>query len=141
MKKNYNDIINLSHYVSQNHLQMSLEARTAQFAPFVALTGFDEELKEAERLTNERKNIDESLREKLDSKLQIIQNKLYTKPNVTFTYFVNDLKKEGGSYITVTGNVRKIDKYNQIIILEDKTEIPITEVIDITSNLFEDYDI
>lgn len=140
MKKNYNDIINLSHHVSKKHIQMSLEARAAQFAPFAALTGFDEELKEAERLTNERKNIDDNLREKLDSKLQIIQNKLYMKPTVTFTYFVQDLKKEGGSYVTVTGNVKRIDKYKNSVILENKTEIPIVEIVDITSKLFENYE-
>ncbi len=53
MRRNYNDIINLEHHVSKKHPQMSLEARAAQFAPFAALTGFDEQIKEAERLANE----------------------------------------------------------------------------------------
>lgn len=141
MKKNYDDIINLSHHISKKRQQMSIEARAAQFAPFAALTGFDEEIKEAERFTNERKNIDENLREKLDNKLQIIQKQIYTKPMATFIYFVHDLKKDGGCYITVTGNVKKIDRYKQIIILENKTEIPISEVVEITSDLFKKYDI
>ena len=46
MNKNYDDIINLPHYVSKKHPQMSIEARSAQFAPFSALTGYDEALKE-----------------------------------------------------------------------------------------------
>ncbi len=53
MKKNYDDIINLKHHVSKKHIQMPLDARAAQFAPFAALTGFDEQLKEAERLAIE----------------------------------------------------------------------------------------
>ncbi len=53
MRRNYNDIINLEHHISKKHPQMSLEARAAQFAPFAALTGFDEQIKEAERLANE----------------------------------------------------------------------------------------
>lgn len=141
MKKNYDDIINLEHHVSKKHPQMSLEARAAQFAPFAALTGFDEELKEAERLTNERKIINEDLREKLDNKLQIIQKQIWVKPTITITYFVHDLRKQGGSYRTVSGKVKKIDRYKNIVILENKTEIPIVEIIDINSNLFECYDI
>ena len=53
MRRNYNDIINLEHHVSKKHPQMSLEARAAQFAPFAAFTGLDEQIKEAERLANE----------------------------------------------------------------------------------------
>lgn len=141
MKKNYDDIINLEHHVSQKHPQMSLDARAAQFAPFAALTGFDEQLKEAERLTNERKFINEDLREKLDNKLQIIQKQISVKPTITVTYFVYDLRKQGGSYRTVIGKVKKIDKYKNVVILENKTEIPIEEIIDINSNLFESCDI
>lgn len=141
MKKNYDDIINLEHHVSQKHPQMSLDARAAQFAPFAALTGFDELLKEAERLTNERKFINEDLREKLDNKLQIIQKQISVKPTITVTYFVYDLRKQGGSYRTVIGKVKKIDKYKNVVILENKTEIPIEEIIDINSNLFESCDI
>lgn len=42
----YNDIINLPHYVSKKHPRMSLEARSAQFAPFAALTGYEEQVEE-----------------------------------------------------------------------------------------------
>ena len=45
-KNNYNDIINLPHHVSKKHPKMSLKDRSAQFAPFAALTGYDEAIKE-----------------------------------------------------------------------------------------------
>lgn len=51
--KKYDDIINLEHHVSKKHKQMSLENRSAQFAPFVALVGYDEVIKETEKLNNE----------------------------------------------------------------------------------------
>ena len=45
MSNKYDDIINLSHHVSNKHPQMTLEARAAQFAPFAALVGFEERVK------------------------------------------------------------------------------------------------
>ena len=39
---NYDDIINLPHHVSKRHPQMSMWNRAAQFAPFAALTGYDD---------------------------------------------------------------------------------------------------
>ena len=127
----YDDIINLPHHVSKKHPQMSIDARSAQFAPFAALTGYNDAVKETARLTSERIELDEEQKIILDSKLQIIQKELQIKPKVIFTYFIADSRKDGGKYITVTGNVKKIDEYKQIIILEDKNEIPISEIIDI----------
>lgn len=65
----------------------------------------------------------------IDKKIQEIQINLNEKPMISITYFLPDLKKDGGEYVTVKGNVKKIDEYNQLIILEDKTEIPIEEII------------
>ena len=42
-----------------------------------------------------------------------------------------DLKKSGGEYVTVIGNVKKIDKYKNCLILNDKREIPINDIIEI----------
>ena len=42
----YDDIINLPHYEPKNHKRMSMYARAAQFAPFTALTGYDDSVKE-----------------------------------------------------------------------------------------------
>lgn len=53
MKQNltgkYDDILQLPHHVSTKHPPMSLEERSAQFAPFAALTGYEEVIKEAEK--------------------------------------------------------------------------------------------
>ena len=131
----YKDIINLPHYISKKHIQMSLEARSAQFAAFAALTGYDDVIKETTRLTEKRKDIDEGLKTILNNKLRMIQEKINTRPKITFTYFIPDNQKSGGSYEIVTGNVKKIDKYKQIIILENNIEIPIVEIIEIEENI------
>lgn len=136
---NYEDIINLPHHTSKKYPRMSLEARSAQFAPFAALTGYDEVLIETARLTNERIETDETIKVIIDSKLQIIKEHIMEKPLITFMYFVPDLKKDGGKYVTVTGNVKKIDEYRNVLILENKTEIPISEIIDINGNIVKNY--
>ena len=136
---NYEDIINLPHHTSKKYPRMSLEARSAQFAPFAALTGYDEVLIETARLTNERVEIDETIKVIIDSKLQIIKEHIMQKPLITFMYFVPDLKKDGGKYVTVTGNVKKIDEYRNVLILENNTEIPISEIIDINGNIVKNY--
>ena len=40
----YDDIIGLEHPVSKRHRPMSMADRAAQFAPFAALRGFDDEI-------------------------------------------------------------------------------------------------
>lgn len=128
----YDDIINLPHHVSKKHPQMGIVARSAQFAPFAALTGYEDEVKETARLTSARKDIDEEQKQVLDRKLQLIKQKIHTKPQVTITYFMPDLKKDGGEYVTVTGNIRKIDEFNQLIIMQDETKIEVDSISDIT---------
>lgn len=91
---NYDDIINMPHHVSKKHPQMSLHDRSAQFAPFAALVGFDDMVEETARIVSKKIDINEELREELDRKLQTIKEKIQTKPIVTFTYFVQDLRKE-----------------------------------------------
>ncbi|MBR2240803.1 MAG: hypothetical protein IJ890_05440 [Clostridia bacterium] len=135
----YKDIINLPHHVSKKHPQMSLEARAAQFAPFAALTGYGDAVKETARLTSDRKEINEEEKESLDIKLQIIQELISTKPQISITYFVPDNRKKGGEYVTVSDKVRKIDRYNQVIILENMKEIPILEIIEMSGEIFQNY--
>lgn len=130
----YEDIINLPHHVSKKHPRMSLEARSAQFAPFAALNGYDELIKETARETNQRIEINEELKSILDEKLLLLKEQIHNKPNITITYFVPDSKKDGGKYVEVTGNIIKIDEYKQKIILENKIEISISEIIDIRDN-------
>lgn len=127
----YDDIINLPHHISKKHPRMSLEARSAQFAPFAALTGYDEVIRETARITNKRIEINEEMKAILNEKLLIIKSQIQTRPCITVTYFVPDSKKDGGKYVSVTGKVAKIDEYRQKILLENKIEIPISEIIEI----------
>ena len=138
--RQYDDIINLPHHISKKHPQMSLYARSAQFAPFAALTGYEEAVKETAKETNERIDIEDELKSILDGKLQIILEQIKNHPEISITYFIADSKKNGGEYVTVTGLVKKVDLYNQYIYLIDYTEIPINEIIDISGDIFKVYE-
>ena len=62
---NYDDIINLPHHISEKHPRLSKEQRAAQFAPFAALTGYGDAIKETARITEDRIEIDEEEKKKL----------------------------------------------------------------------------
>lgn len=140
MLDSYEDIINLPHHVSTKHPEMTRIARAAQFAPFAALTGYSDAIKETERLTTKRIELDDGLKAVLNKKLHLILDYIKEIPEVTFTYFIYDNLKTGGKYITITGKVKKIDIVNGYIFLTDKTKIPIDEIININSNLFNKYE-
>ena len=140
MLDSYEDIINLPHHVSTKHPEMTRIARAAQFAPFAALTGYSDAISETERLTTKRIELDDGLKVILNKKLHLILDNIKEIPQVTFTYFIYDNLKTGGKYITITGKVKKIDIVNGYIFLTDKTKIPIDEIININSNLFNKYE-
>lgn len=51
--ENYDDIINLPHHVSKNHPRMSMYQRAAQFAPFAALAGYEDAIRQAQHKMEE----------------------------------------------------------------------------------------
>lgn len=133
-KDNYDDIIDMEHFTSKVHPRMSMEARAAQFAPFSALTGYEESVKETARLTDEKIEIDDGLKEMLNNRLLIIEEKLKSNPLVAITYFVPDKKKKGGKYITSEVHIKKIDNIELKITTKENIYININEIINISSN-------
>ena len=133
---NYDDIIHLPHHRSKKHAPMPLVDRAAQFSPFAALTGHDAAIKETARLTDRKIELDEYEIAAVDEKLQMIKIQLDSqkKSEVTVTYFQADARKEGGEYVTITENVKKMDEYAKTLILEDGTRIFIEDIIEIVLN-------
>ena len=54
LPERYQAILNRSHPISSKHPPMPREKRAAQFAPFAALTGYEDKIKETERIVNEK---------------------------------------------------------------------------------------
>ena len=127
----YFDIISRQHPTSKKHTRMSNKNRAAQFAPFAALTGYEESIEETARLTDSRIELGEDEIKEINAKLNFIKEHIKERPKVTITYFQPDEKKDGGKYTVATGKVRRIDEFNRIIIFEDMMEIAIDEITEI----------
>ncbi len=127
----YDEIINLPHYEPKYHKRMSKSQRASQFSPFSALTGYDEMVKEIERLTKDKIIISDDEINVINEKLNyLIQNKMLDS-YVSITYFVKDLKKDGGKYYKYNGKIKKIDNMNKKITLNTLEKVSIDDIINI----------
>ncbi len=109
----YDDIIDLPHHVSDVHPQMSIWDRSAQFSPFAALTGHEAAIKEAARLTEQWHEPDEDKKKELDEKLR----QILPEDKVDIIYFKPDALKTGGSYVQVTGHLKRADETEHRLVL------------------------
>lgn len=125
----YKDIINLPHPTSKSHPRMSMAERAAQFSPFAALTGYGGVIQEAGRLTEMKKELGDSEIEELERNLSRLAENAGQRPLISVTYFQPDKKKEGGAYITVTGRFKEINEAEHRLLLTDRTEIPIENIL------------
>lgn len=131
----YDDIIDLPHHVSKKHKQLEKDSYAAQFSPFAALTGYDGIVSEAARLTDERIELGETDLEILSMKLQIIAEHIKERPEITFTFFLKDEKKSGGSYLAKTGNVKQINDVERLLLFTDGSKLPIDDVVDMQGEI------
>ena len=130
----YDDIISLPHHVSSKHQRMPISDRAAQFMPFAALSGHAPALAEAARLTEDRIDLDEDQKAQIDFSLRLAMEQTDSPPDVSITYFLPDTKKTGGSYVTVTGKIKKISEDGSLLYLTDGTQIPITDTVSLRLN-------
>lgn len=132
----YEDIVNLPRHISKVHPQATMADRAARFSPFAAISGYEDMVKEAARVTEARIDITDATKELLNEKLNMIIEFLDEEPEVTITYFEPDKKKDGGAYISITGTVKRIDEYERIVLMSDDKKIRIEEIYAIESDLF-----
>lgn len=131
----YDDLLFLPHPRSMNRRPMPRIGRAAQFAPFAALSGYDDAVQETARLTDCRTEPDTEqlalMNEKIHALLEIIRD----QPQITITYFEPDSRKSGGAYLNVTGRIRRVDDINRQIILTDRTVIAMDSICEIDCSL------
>lgn len=130
----YDDIINLPHPVPKNRAPMSMENRAAQFAPFAALSGHDDAIAEASRLTTPKHILSDDEMKELSDLLTNIINRIPEQDTYTFVYFVPDQNKEGGKYESLTGSIRKYDEYTRSFVMTDGNAIAIDNILSVKEN-------
>lgn len=133
--RRYDDIIHLPHPTSIKHPRMSVYNRAAQFSPFAALTGYDALVDETARLTESRCELDEQRKSVLDERLRLLLEHINEGPQVDITYFVPDLKKFGGEYVSHSGELRRIDPTERSVLFADGLKLAIEDIYDIESPL------
>ena len=142
----YADIIGLPHHQSSKRPHMSLHDRAAQFAPFAALSGYDEMVGEEARLTERQVTPGESDLDSLDRKFRRLADLFSHKqrPVVSALVFMPDPCKAGGRYETVTGRAKKLDLYEKKLILlgagspAEEISLHMDRILDLSGNLPED---
>lgn len=134
---NYDDIINLNRPISK-HKHMTIEERSAQFAPFAALVGYDNAVKETARLTENKIELNDEQQDMLNFKLRYLYDNINNKNEVTITHFVKDNKKVGGKYINTAGIIKQIDPVQENIKLNNNVIIYMNDIINITGDIFND---
>ena len=135
--KGYEDIIYLPHPVSRNHPPMPVGDRAAQFAPFAALTGYEEAVEEAARLTECRIELDRDRIEELDRELRRLREHIKERPEADIVCFKADERTTGGALVTLSGRVKKIDEYEGRLIMADGSVIAIEDIYGIDLKLGE----
>lgn len=125
----YDDMIYMKHHQSKERVPMSRHDRAAQFAPFSALSGHEEAIEETSRFTDSKIELDESAIEKINETLYEISNNLNEKWQVNITYFQPDPYKTGGSYLTETGIIKKVDENEHLVVMECGTKIPMEHIV------------
>lgn len=133
----YDDIINLPHHISKNRAQMPLANRAAQFAPFAALSGYDDAISEAVRQTDARVMLSSDETAELSQRLNLALEKITERNRYTFIYFIPDDRKSGGRYKTVTGVIRSFNEYERTIKLENGDILRTDDIVSITGEAFD----
>jgi hypothetical protein len=132
MSDDYKDIIDMPHHVSQSRPQMPMRNRAAQFAPFAALTGYEEAVSETARHTDNKAELCEDDAAELNEKIKLLGTRIAEEPYCEITYFVPDKRKSGGEYVTVSGNVRFIEEVTRQIVFCSGLRIPIDDILKIS---------
>ncbi len=128
----YGDILFHRRHVSESRPRMSVHCRAAQFAPFAALTGYDDLISESARCTDEESELDESRKAELNDRLVFLLSR-DEPPETTVIYFVPDERKSGGRYLAFTDRLVRYDSYKRRLVFASGLALPVDRITEVKS--------
>ncbi len=131
MNDKYRSIIHLTHRPPEGRKHMSNYDRAAQFAPFAALTGYEDAVLETARLTDARPELAEDEKREIDSYLKILKEGISAHPRAGVTYFVPDNRKAGGKLVDKVAPAAGIDEEEGAIVFEDGSRVMFRDIVSI----------
>ena len=147
---------------SLRHPPMPREKRAKLFAPFDALTGYDEALAEQEIIYQDREELSEERRLDLDAKLDHLLHiyrerksgtkytggdhaaQVFEPPVITIEFFEEIPGQNGrGLYHTCSGAVIKLDLSRRCLLLAQETRaepvcVPLRDIVQYSGEIFDD---
>lgn len=132
----YADILDCDRPTFPQRKAMSVRERAAQFSPFAALRGYDDEIAESARITSERRQLSEEENSVLNEKLRILCENIRSRPEIVVTWFVADKKKSGGSYRTEKHLVRQVNLAERLILLENHVALSLDDIVQLEGAVF-----
>lgn len=131
----YKPYLYLPRPISRRH-PMDVGRRAKQFAPFAALRGLDETIRQQEIIYEPRKELSDDQKQKLDMKLRMLSYGM----RIRATYFVKKQENQMiGQYHTITGKVEFFDP--AVYLRIDDTEIPIKDICYLSGEVFEELEL
>lgn len=129
----YDDILYMKRPVSQKHMPMSMTARAAQFAPFAALTGYDDAIEEETRETAPEIEPGEEEKERIGRTVAELAKRLETGkcPAVIVTYFKRDTLKAGGEYRRERHVLTKVRLQERVLLFSGGVSLHIENIREI----------
>lgn len=126
----YEDIIEITDYKSKLHKRMTMEQRASQFNSFQALTGFNDCIKDASIIYDERIILDDQFKDVIKARLDYLAVNLDKEINVSIKYFLNQCNNRG-SIMQVYDTIKNIDSITKAIFLGKGQKIAFDDILNI----------
>lgn len=133
MTQAYEEILELLPPEPKERGRMPLRDRAAQFAPFAALTGYEDSLMEALMPAFDRIELGEDDANGINEALLKLKGE---KRNslVTVTHYVENVHREGGLYVDHTANVERVDEIVNTLDLTGGLKVPFRDILHLRIN-------